>query len=454
MYDTDCTNGKGLAYSRLLSGCQKTPKASWGKEATGLEIADKSMAPALSVALTLLVISVFINYVDRGNLSVAAPLLKNELSLSASQLGILLSAFFWTYTAMLFVCGWFVDRFDPGRVLALGYLVWSIATAATGIVQGFAMLLLMRLILGMGESVAFPCYSKILARHLPEHSRGSANGAIIAGMKLGPAAGTLGAGLLMAKYGWRPVFVGIGVLSLAWLPAWMKWMPRSEPLARFAAASPRVSDILRQRPFWATAAGAFCCAYPLYFTITWLPFYLVQEQHLSLQEMAKIAALFYAVDATAALATGCIADFWIRRGLSAGVVRKAAMGLGWTIAAVGFLGCSSAGPHSYLAWLMVAAVGLGTGNAGVWAFTQTLAGPRAVGRWAGLQNGFGNLAGVIGPALTGFTVDWSGHFRVAIGITAAVCLLGALVWLFLVGEFREVRWALHTNGLTQSMEFV
>src|ERR1700745_3413346 len=103
---------------------------------------------AMSVVLTLLVLSVFINYIDRGNLSIAAPLLKNELAISASQLGILLSAFFWTYTAMLFVCGWFVDRFDPSRVLALGYLVWSLSTAVTGIVHGFAVLLLLRLILG------------------------------------------------------------------------------------------------------------------------------------------------------------------------------------------------------------------------------------------------------------------------------------------------------------------
>jgi MFS family permease len=214
----------------------------------------------------LLVVSVFINYVDRGNLSVAAPVLKNELTISAAQLGILLSAFFWTYTLLLFVCGWFVDRFDPSRVLALGYLVWSLSTAATGIVQGFAMLLVMRLLLGMGESVAFPCYSKILARHLPEHNRGFANGVIIAGMKLGPAAGTLGAGLLMAKYGWRPVFLGIGLISLAWVPAWLKWMPSREAAAQRVGPSPRVIDILRKRPFWATAAGAFCCAYPLYFS--------------------------------------------------------------------------------------------------------------------------------------------------------------------------------------------
>jgi cyanate permease len=156
--------------------------------------------------------------------------------------------------------------------------------------------------------------------------------------------------------------------------------------------------------------------------------------------MVNAAALYYTVDAAAALGTGWVTDFLIRRRLAVGMVRKSAMALGWTTAAIGFLGCSSAGPHSYLAWIMVAGVGLGTGNSGLWAFTQTLAGPHAVGRWVALQNGFGNLAGVIGPALTGFTVDWTGHFQLAIVITAGFCLLGVTVWLFLVGELKEVDW--------------
>ena len=399
-----------------------------------------------TLPLLLLVLSVLINYIDRGNLSIAAPLLKDELGLSASQLGILFSAFFWTYTVMLFVCGWFIDRFDVNRVLALGFLLWSLATTATGVVHGFAILLAMRLLLGIGESVAFPCYSKILAYNLPEHRRGFANGAIIAGMKCGPVVGTLGAGVLMANYGWRPVFIGIGLLSLVWLPAWVKWMPRTTASAH-SGVCPRVIDILRQRSFWATAAGGFCLAYPLYFMITWLPFYLSHEQHLSMRDMVNAAALYYAVDAAAALGTGWMTDFWIRRGLAAGIIRKAAMALGWTMAAVGFLGCSSAGPDSYLVWLMVTGVGCGVGNSGIWAFSQTLAGPEAAARWTGLQNGFANLAGVVGPALTGFIVDWTGHFQAALLITAGVCLLSGISWVFLVGRVEPVTWITNTEPL-------
>jgi MFS transporter, ACS family, D-galactonate transporter len=404
------------------------------------EIVPRTSKRPMLVGLVLLVVSVFINYVDRGNLSIAAPLLKNELGISASQLGILLSSFFWTYTACLFLCGWFVDRVDVTLVLASGLLLWSVATAATGTVRGFAMLLVMRMVLGMGESVAFPCYSKILAEHLPEQSRGFANGAIIAGMKLGPAAGTLGAGVLMAIYGWRPVFIGIGLISLLWLPAWMKWRPHTETVGHSRESQVSFGDILRQRKFWATAAGGFCVAYPLYFTITWLPFYLVRERQLSMSEMVNKAALYYTVDAAAALVTGWVTDCWIRRGFGIGVVRKTAMALGWMTAAIGFLGCSNATSHSYWAWLIVVAVGCGTGNACFWTFVQTLAGPTAVGRWCSLKNGFSNLAGIICPALTGFTVDWTGHFHVAIAVTAAVCVFGAIVWVFFLGELKPVNW--------------
>lgn len=353
--------------------------ASYQLTATNPEIV-RARSHAMPLGLTLLVVSVFINYVDRGNLSVAAPLLKAELGVTASRIGILLSSFFWGYTVFLFVCGWFVDHFDVNRVLAVGFLLWSLVTAATGLVHGFTALLLMRLFLGTGESVSFPCYSKIFAQHLSEQERGFANGAIVAGMKLGPAAGTLGAGLLMTHFGWRPVFIGIGLASLLWLPAWIKWMPREARVSGSATLAPSVRDILRQPVFWANTAGSFCTAYPLYFTITWLPLYLMHEQHLSMPSMVKMATVYYVVDAAAALATGWATDLWIRRGCGVGVVRKSAMAVGWIPAAVGFLGCSSAGPQSYFAWLMITGIGLGIGNSGVWAFTQTLAGSQALGR--------------------------------------------------------------------------
>src|SRR5271155_4792381 len=184
-----------------------------------------ALAKALSPVAALLALSTFINYIDRGSLSLAAPILQEELRLSPSQLGILLSSFFWTYTGFQIVSGWLVDRFNVNWVLAAGFFVWSLATATTGVVHGFQMLLVMRLILGVGESVAFPSYSKILAKHFPEALRGRANAFIASGIAGGPAFGIFFGAMLIGRYGWRPFFIGLGLLSLLWLVPWKISMP-------------------------------------------------------------------------------------------------------------------------------------------------------------------------------------------------------------------------------------
>src|SRR5258708_11176906 len=182
----------------------------------------------LSRVVLLLALSVFINYLDRGNLSIAAPLLKNEFQLSATQLGVLLSSFFWTYSFFLPVSGWLVDRLDVKWVIAGGFFLWSAATAATGAVHAFGTLLLARLALGAGESVSYPACSVILSRYFPEHKRGFANASIVAGAALGPALGTIAGGILMSRFGWRPVFLVVGLTSLLWLLPWLLSMPRGQ----------------------------------------------------------------------------------------------------------------------------------------------------------------------------------------------------------------------------------
>src|SRR5712672_1699396 len=242
----------------------------------------QKVSPSLLRVLVLLGLSVFINYIDRANLSVAAPLLKNELGLSASQLGILLSAFFWTYAGMQIPIGWLVDRFEVKWVFAIGFFIWSAATASTGVVRTFAALLAIRVVLGVGESVAYPAYSKIIASHFAERQRGVANSVIGAGQTLGPALGILFGGALVARFGWRPFFIVLGVVSLLWLPPWLKWMPRTPTCgALHVKQGPRLSEIIRHRSSWGTWIGHFCSNYFLYFLLTWLPFYLVRERHFS-----------------------------------------------------------------------------------------------------------------------------------------------------------------------------
>jgi MFS family permease len=397
----------------------------------------KAFAPTLA----LLTIAVTINYVDRGNLSLAAPLLKVEWGLSAAQLGILFSAFFWSYTSLQFLMGWLVDRFNVNWVMALGFLAWSLATAATGLVTGFAALLAMRLLLGVGESVIFPANSKILAQNLPEQARGFANGLVNAAMRWGSAVGTLGGGLLMARFGWRATFIAIGTVSLLWLPAWGRWKP-APALTReeTAAGTPTFAAILRKRSFWGAAGGHFSANYLVYFLISWLPYYLVRERHLSMATMANAAGAIWVVDSLSSLGTGWLTDRCIRAGGSPTTVRKWAMAVGFSLAAASMGACALAGPHTYLPCFLAVAVGCGAANAGTFAFAQTLAGPRAAGRWVGLENGIANLSGIVGPAVTGFLIDRTGHFGVALALTAAVTLCGALAWCLGVRKLEPVQW--------------
>jgi MFS family permease len=205
-------------------------------------------------------------------------------------------------------------------------------------------------------------------------------------------------------------------------------------------------EILRQRSFWGASAGHFCGNYLLYFMVTWLPFYLVRERHLSMQSMASTASLYYLVDAVSAITTGWLSDLWIRKGYAPTLVRKTAMAIGFATAAIAMAVCA-AGPHIFLPWLMAVGVGSGVGSAGTFAFSQTLAGPQAAGRWTGLQNGFANLAGVVAPALTGFAVDQTGSFAVPLAITAGVLVVGGLAWVFVVGRLQQVNWAAEGEGL-------
>jgi MFS transporter, ACS family, D-galactonate transporter len=414
---------------------------------------ERGLSKSLSPVVALLAISVFINYIDRGSLSIAAPALKDELRLSPSQLGILLSSFFWTYAGFQILSGWLVDRFNVNGVLAAGFFVWSAATAATSIAHSFTALLALRLLLGAGESVAFPSYSKILAKHCPEILRGRANALISSGIAAGPAFGIFFGAMLMARYGWRPFFIGLGFLSLLWLFPWTKWMPTGPGLAvPSTACAPGIVEILKQRSAWGTFAGLFAYNYLSYFLLTWLPSYLVHERHFSMQEMGGIGGAAYLILALSALISGWISDFWIASGGTPTRVRKTFTALGLALSSVFCFAVAAFAFDSRLAtlFLFLTCAGAGLCTSNLWAITQTLAGPLAAGKWTGLQNFVGNFAGIVSPALTGFVVERTGHFFWAFAVTAAVLLGGAISWAFVVGPVRPVEWESQSAAASDS----
>ncbi len=396
--------------------------------------------------LVLLGLSAFLNYIDRSNLSIAAPQLKLELGLSATQLGVLLSAFFWTYACLQIPAGWVVDRLEVKWVFACGFFIWSAATAITGTLHGFAALLAARVILGIGESVSYPSYSKIIANHFSVECRGVANSSVAAGLCFGPSFGMLFGGMLMGKFGWRPIFVTLGLVSLLWLVPWAAWMPKLKVMPSSGESpGPSLREIVSRRAWLATAYGLFASNYANYFVLTWLPFYLVRERGFSMYGMAKVGGAMLFTAMLTALASGRLSDRWIEDGASTTRVRGGFMVVGSLMHGT-FLAAAVLVPRDVSIFLlMLAGIGFGMTSPNIWAITQTLAGPGAAGRWAGSQNFIGNLSGAVGPALTGVLVDRTGQFFWPFLITGAIAWTGAAVWAFLLGPIEPVAWKQSAN---------
>ena len=399
--------------------------------------------PSAARLVLLVTAAVFINYIDRGNLATAAPLMQDELHLSASRLGILLSAFYYGYVVCMPAMGWLAERYGAKRVLAAGVAIWSVATLATGFAGSFVTLLALRVLLGIGESVAFPCASKVLA-HAVEVSRlGVANGILSFGYLLGPAVGTLLGGYLMTVFGWRPVFVVFGAVSLVWLWPWSRVgiSPPAAPNQSTADSQPSFPQILRRRELWGASLGHFASNYGYYFIVSWLPFYLIKSRGFSMGSMVAIASWAYLLNALSALAMGWLADRWIRAGRSPTIVYKSIMAANH-LAGIGcMIGMVMLPAAGSIAALFVFEIVSGCSYPGLFAIPQILAGPRASARWVGMQNAAGNVAGLIAPAITGVLVDQTGLFDVAFALAAAVNGLGLIGWVLMLRKIAPIQWA-------------
>jgi MFS family permease len=360
------------------------------------------------------------------------------------MLGKLLSAFFLTYVLLQPIMGWLVDHVGAARVLAAGFTLWSVATFLAGFSAGIGTLVALRLVMGAGESVCYPSGFALISQRVGDEYRARATSFMQLGSVIGPALGTYVGGLVMIRYGWRSMFMALGLASLLWLIPWSSQL-RGRPPVRLAdagAAGPRWSQIVRQRALWGTVFGNFCSNYAFYFVFTWVPTYLVRERGLSLDSMKNVQSLIFVMDAASILAVGWLIDWWIRRGATPSLAYKTALSL--SAAGVGccLLALSGAGAAAGAALLLATGLADGLNSPSVGALTQRFAGPLATGRWMGTQNAISNTAGILAPSVTGYLL-WhnGGHFTLALWVTGAVALMGLLAWLVLVPPVEPVDWS-------------
>jgi MFS family permease len=381
-----------------------------------------------------------ISYIDRGNMATVAPVLSRQLHLDPEQMGILLSSFYLTYVIAMIPAGYLAERYGAKLVLAVGFAIWSLATVLTGICGGFATLLLCRLLLGIGESTTFPSMSKLLASMSAPEQLGRANGITSVGYLLGPAVGTFIGGALLVWYGWRPSFLLFGGLALLWIWPWLRTPVREPRLKESPAAGPSWSQLLRQRGLWAASLGHFAGNYTFYFVLNWLPDYLDRERGLSLSSMVIVTSVSYLLNAFGAYSAGILVDRWNRRSGKVTVIYKSLMALNH-IAALGcMLGLFALPIGPAIGCLFVYQFIVGLASPGCFAIPQVMAGAAGAARWVGIQNMFGNVAGILAPYLTGYLLGNSGSFANAFVIAGLVNVLGILGWIILLPKIEPVSW--------------
>lgn len=399
--------------------------------------------PGVALPLVLgLSLVIFVHAIDRGSLATAGPELTKELGRSNTAFGILLSAYFWTYIPGQFLAGWAIDRFGAHRTIAAGLLVFSLATLFSGLAFGFGSLLILRLLVGLGESASFPGSSKLIAQNLPIHRLGISNAMIGAGLMLGNGVGVMLGAIMISLSGWRPSLFLFGLLSLLVFAIWTRVGPRNDAGEATAArgAEPSYRAIVSRREAWGASGGHFAFNYPYLLLMTWMPTYLVRQYGFSVEEMGLLAGAFYVLSASMGILIGHLTDRRIAAGADANRLRRRMLIAAGVIMIACMLGCASGQAPIAIAALIAYSVANGLSGVNTFAAGQTLAGPAAAGKWMAVQNSLGGLAGILAPVITGFVIDLTGYFQVAFLIAALIALVGIGFWTIIIRRIEPLDW--------------
>ncbi len=389
----------------------------------------------------LLCLGMIIAYFDRVNLSIALASqdFKNFFDLTDQDRGLLNSAFFWSYAFLQIPAGWVADRFGVKFPYAAGFLLWSVMSALAALAGSLWQLFALRMLLGIFESIVTPAGMRWIRFHCAENQRGLAVGLYMAAAKAGPALGAPLATWLLVAYGWRPMFVILGLGCLVWLLPWMLIVEDDDrkierAAVQNAAASVPFLRVLASPVIWGTIIGTFCYQYFVYFCMTWMPAYFVERRNLSLESMGWYTMFSFMGMAVVATAAGWAADRMIDRGGDPVRVRKAFTIAGFLVASTEIFGALSDSHSVALFFAVFSLSGLGLTTANYWALTQTLIPGAAVGRIVGIQNCAANLPGIVAPLLTGWLKQTTGSYEAPMQAIWIFLLAGVASYVFLVRQ--------------------
>ncbi|MHB8600449.1 MAG: MFS transporter [Ktedonobacteraceae bacterium] len=430
----------------------------------------------------ILGVGILINYFDRVNLSVATAPIIHEFHLTEGEMGILLSAYLWTYVLLQIPVGALLDKIGVKWLIRVGTLIWAIASFMTAIVSGLGLVFISRLILGIGEAPAFPGASKATGYWFPVKERGLATSAFDAAAKFSNVIGLPIVALVVTFYGWRAGFVLTGILSLLYFilfwatyrdPKEAKHLSPAEyayikeggaQQENTAAESSTWGDmgrellfLLRQKKVWALTLGFTAYGYSFYLFLSWLPGYLETALHLSVLKSGLYSIIPWAVATlTDVIIGGWLVDTLIKRGHDPTKVRKTlvTIGLALGIAVIGAAFTRDAIVATI--WISIALGGLAFAAPIGWSLPGLIAPKGSVGTVGSIMNFFNNGAGIVAPIVAGFVFDATHSFSLNFIIAAVILVLGILCYLLLLGKIEQIQWPeyMHRNNrdLTEDME--
>lgn len=405
----------------------------------------------------LMLMAIVINYLDRTVMSAAAPAIISDLHITTAEMGFIMSAFFWSYATFQIPAGWLADRIGQRICLGVSVLWWSLATVATALARTPMGFLFARIFMGTGEAGAYPCNAGITAKWFPDHERGKMTAIFDSGSRFGTAFTMPLVVWIIATYSWHVAFIICGSLGVIWTLVWFWYYNdpdkqkyvNEEELKYIRNGQKRVHtidavqpmkwyELFRYRNVIAICIGFFTLNYSIYFFVTWFPMYLVQERGLSFATMGWMAMLPPLTGILSEWFGGWLLDYTYKRTKSLDIARKINLVGGMVLATtIAFAGLSSSNTI-LMVLLCISYAGLSFAGSAIWCLPGDIAPQNMTSVLGGMQNCIANFGGILGPIVTGFIISSTGSFIPALGVSGALCVVGALMYLFVLKDIKPI----------------
>jgi MFS transporter, ACS family, D-galactonate transporter len=399
-----------------------------------------------SIAI-LMFAGIFINYLDRVNISYTILLMSAELKLTALQQGVILSAFSWGYVLFMLPGGFLVDKLGPRIMNALSSATWSIFTALTAFGTGFFTLLFPRFMLGISEAPIFPGNAKVVFSNYQPNERGRATALFDAGSYAAVAIAAPFIIFIMLKFGWRMSFIVCSILGIVWSLVWYYSYREKKETTSYDSKTQTslltrktILMLLGNPKILAISFGFFCYNYLKSFFLTWFPTYLLHERHFSFLGIGIVSFIPPFCAIWAELFAGYFTDLLIMRGASISLARKLPLCLGFLLSSSVAFASIISNQIVVVSLFSISYAGLIAASPSIWAIPGDIAPNKNVlGTIGGIQNTFSNIAGIIAPIITGLLFAVTGSFEIPLLVSGILILLGIFAYLFGAGQLKPIQ---------------